>query len=113
MFSRRGPKAISSYPISLPCIYSVHTARIFVRLATGVQVPIAKETVMPDSAYKVIDVIGTSEKSWEDAAQRAIAVAGESLHNLRIAEVVKLDMKIEEGKVVAYRARLNLSFKIE
>jgi len=68
---------------------------------------------MPDSAYKVIDVIGTSEASWEDAAQRAIAVAGESLHNLRVAEVVKLDMKIEHGKVAAYRARLNLSFKIE
>jgi flavin-binding protein dodecin len=67
---------------------------------------------MPNSAYKVIDVIGTSETSWEDAAQRAIAVAGESLHNLRIAEVIKLDMKIEDGKVVAYRARLNLSFKI-
>lgn len=73
----------------------------------------AKEDVMPSSAYKVIDVIGTSETSWEDAAQRAIAVAGESLHNLRIAEVVKLDMKIEEGKVVAYRSRLNLSFKID
>ncbi|MGD8673948.1 MAG: dodecin family protein [Thiogranum sp.] len=67
---------------------------------------------MPNSAYKVIDVIGTSEVSWEEAAQRAIAVAGESLHNLRVAEVVKLDMKIEDGKVVAYRARLNLSFKI-
>jgi hypothetical protein len=68
---------------------------------------------MPNSAYKVIDVIGTSKASWEEAAQQAIAVAGESLHNLRIAEVIKLDMKIEEGKVVAYRARLNLSFKIE
>ena len=67
---------------------------------------------MPNSAYKVIDVIGTSEVSWEEAAQRAIAVAGESLHNLRVAEVIKLDMKIEDGKVVAYRARLNLSFKI-
>jgi flavin-binding protein dodecin len=77
------------------------------------EAPITKETVMPDSAYKVIDVIGTSETSWEDAAQRAIAVAGESLHNLRIAEVIKLDMKIEEGKVVAYRTRLNLSFKLE
>jgi hypothetical protein len=72
-----------------------------------------KETVMPNSAYKVIDVVGTSETSWEDAAQRAIAVAGESLHNLRIAEVIKLDMKIENGRVVAYRSRLNLSFKIE
>ena len=68
---------------------------------------------MPNSAYKVIDVIGTSENSWEEAAQRAIAVAGESLHNLRIAEVVKLDMKIEDGKVAAYRTRLNLSFKID
>jgi flavin-binding protein dodecin len=68
---------------------------------------------MPNSAYNVIDVIGTSETSWEDAAQRAIAVAGETLHNLRVAEVTKFDMKIEDGKVVAYRARLNLSFKIE
>lgn len=72
-----------------------------------------KENVMPNSAYKVIDVIGSSETSWEDAAKQAIAVASESLHNLRVAEVVKLDMKIEGGKVVAYRTRLNLSFKIE
>lgn len=68
---------------------------------------------MTNSAYKVIDIVGTSETSWGDAAQQAIAVAGESIHNLRIAEVVKLDMKIEDGKVVAYRTRLNLSFKIE
>ena len=68
---------------------------------------------MPNSAYKVIDVIGSSETSWVDAAQQAIAVASESLHNLRVAEVVKLDMKIEAGKVVAYRTRLNLSFRID
>jgi flavin-binding protein dodecin len=74
---------------------------------------ITKENVMPNSAYKVIDVIGSSETSWEDAAQRAIAVASESVHNLRVAEVVKLDLKIEGGKVVAYRTRLNLSFRIE
>jgi len=72
-----------------------------------------KENVMPNNAYKVIDVIGSSETSWEDAAQRAIAVASESVHNLRVAEVVKLDLKIEEGKVVAYRTRLNLSFRID
>lgn len=72
-----------------------------------------KEIDMPNSAYKVIDVIGSSETSWEDAAQRAIAVASESLHNLRVAEVVKLDMKVEGGKVVAYRTRLHLSFKID
>jgi len=74
---------------------------------------VTKENVMPNSAYKVIDVIGSSETSWEDAAQRAIAVASESVHNLRVAEVVKLDLKIEGGKVVAYRTRLNLSFRIE
>ncbi len=68
---------------------------------------------MPNSAYKVIDVIGSSETSWEAAAQQAIAVAKESVHNLRVAEVVKLDLKIEAGKIVAYRTRLNLSFKIE
>jgi dodecin len=72
-----------------------------------------KENAMPNSAYKVIDVIGSSETSWEDAAQQAIAVASESVHNLRVAEVVKLDLKIEAGKVVAYRTRLNLSFRIE
>jgi flavin-binding protein dodecin len=72
-----------------------------------------QENVMPNSAYKVIDVIGSSETSWEDAAQRAIAVASESVHNLRVAEVVKLDLKIEAGKVVAYRTRQNLSFRIE
>ena len=68
---------------------------------------------MADSVYKVIDLVGTSEKSWEDAAQMAIRAAGESLKNLRIAEVVKLDMKVEEGRIVAYRARVNLSFKYE
>jgi flavin-binding protein dodecin len=69
---------------------------------------------MPESAYKIIDVVGSSKNSWEEAAQNAIAVAGESLHNLRVAEVTKLDMKIDEqGKIVAYRTRLNLSFKIE
>jgi flavin-binding protein dodecin len=68
---------------------------------------------MPDSVYKVIELIGTSEVSWEDAAKRAVETAGKSLKNLRIAEVGKLDMKVENGRVVAYRARVNLSFKVE
>jgi flavin-binding protein dodecin len=55
--------------------------------------------------------VGTSEKSWENAAQNAVKAAGESLRDLRIAEIGKLDMKVEEGKVVAYRARVKLSFK--
>ncbi len=66
---------------------------------------------MPEHTYKVIEVIGTSGKSWEDAANNAVTRAAESLRDLRIAEVIKLDMKIEDGKVIAYRTRLNLSFK--
>lgn len=66
---------------------------------------------MADSIYKVIDVIGTSAKSWEDAARLAVETTGESLIDLRIAEVAKLDMKVEDGKVVAFRTRLKLSFK--
>lgn len=63
--------------------------------------------------YRVIDVIGTSATSWEDAAKQAVETAGGSIRDLRIAEVARLDVKIEEGKVVAYRARLQLSFKYE
>ena len=64
-----------------------------------------------DSIYKVIEVIGTSEKSWEDAAVKAVNRASQTLSDLRIAEVVSQDLKIEEGKVVAYRTKLSLSFK--
>jgi flavin-binding protein dodecin len=63
--------------------------------------------------YRVTDIIGTSKVSWEDAATRAVELAAKSLRDLRIAEVSKLDMKIEGGKVVAYRARVSLSFKYD
>lgn len=63
--------------------------------------------------YRVTEVIGTSGVSWEDAAKNAVAVASQSLRDLRIAEIGKLDVKIENGKVVAYRARVSLSFKYE
>jgi flavin-binding protein dodecin len=63
--------------------------------------------------YRVTEVIGTSANSWEDAAKNAIEAAAKSLRDLRIAEVSKLDMKIEDGKVVAYRARVSLSFKYD
>ena len=66
---------------------------------------------MSDSTYKVIELIGSSEKSWEDAAQKVIKRAAESLEELRVAEVVEQDLKIEEGKIVAYRTKLKLSFK--
>jgi len=63
--------------------------------------------------YRVTDVIGTSAVSWEDAAKNAVQTAAKSLRDLRIAEIGKLDVKIEGGKVVAYRARVSLSFKYE
>lgn len=66
---------------------------------------------MSDSVYKVIELVGTSEKSWEDAAKKAVETASKSLKDLRVAEIEKLDMKVENGKVVAYRARVSLSFK--
>ena len=66
---------------------------------------------MSNSVYKVIELVGTSEKSWEDAAAQAVETAGKSLRELRIAEIAKLDLKIEGGKVVAYRARVKVSFK--
>jgi flavin-binding protein dodecin len=68
---------------------------------------------MSDSVYKVIELVGTSSESWEYAARNAIESAGASLKDLRIAEVGKLDMKVEEGRVVAYRARVKLSFKYQ
>lgn len=66
---------------------------------------------MSNSVYKIIELVGTSETSWEDAARNAVETAGKTLQNLRIAEVNKLDMKVEGGKVIAYRARVNVSFK--
>jgi hypothetical protein len=68
---------------------------------------------MDNSVYKVIELVGTSEVSWEEAAKNAVETASKSLKNLRIAEVNKLDMKIENGKVAAYRARVTISFKYE
>ncbi|MFW9804967.1 MAG: dodecin family protein [Candidatus Thorarchaeota archaeon] len=65
------------------------------------------------SVYKIIDLVGTSPKSWEDAVATAVAQAAKNLRDLRIAEVKDLDVKIEDGKVVAYRARIALSFKYE
>ncbi len=66
---------------------------------------------MPDSVYKVIELIGTSEVSWEDAAKKAIETASKSLKDLRIAEVVSTDLKIEDGKVIAFRTKMSLSFR--
>jgi len=64
-----------------------------------------------ESTYQIIEIVGTSKTSWEEAAKIAVQAAGKSLKYLRIAEVVKLDMVLEDGKVSKYRARINLSFK--
>jgi hypothetical protein len=66
-----------------------------------------------DSVYRIVDVVGVSEKSWEDAGRHAIETAAGSLRDLRVAEVTKMDMKVENGRVTAFRTRVALSFKYE
>lgn len=68
---------------------------------------------MSDRIYKVIELVGTSPDSWEKAASAAVEAAAKSLRDLRIAEVVDLDMQLEDGKVVSYRAKVKVSFKYE
>lgn len=65
------------------------------------------------SVYKVIELVGTSEVSWEDAAKQAIDEANKSLRGLRIAEIIKMDVRLDDGELVEYRVRLNVSFKYE
>jgi hypothetical protein len=72
---------------------------------------IREEEIMTDSVYKIIDLVGSSPNSWEEAAKNAVDTASKSLRDLRIAEIVKLDMKVENGKITDYRARVKLSFK--
>ena len=71
----------------------------------------AKEQL--DTVYRIVDVVGVSEKSWEDAGRNAVETAAELLRDLRVAEVTKMDMKVENGKVTAFRTRVSLSFKYE
>jgi hypothetical protein len=71
------------------------------------------EEAMPDSVYKVIEIVGSSPDSWEKAAANAVTQASKSLRDLRVAEVVSLDMHMEKGKIVAYRAKLKVSFKFQ
>lgn len=68
---------------------------------------------MAESVYKVIELVGTSSESWEKAAAAAVERASKTLRDLRVAEVVELDMQLEDGKVLAYRAKVKVSFKYE
>ena len=72
-----------------------------------------KQAQATNAVYKVTEIIGTSTKSWEDAAKNAVETAARKLRDLRVAEVVKTDLKVKKGKVTAYRARVQLSFKYE
>jgi flavin-binding protein dodecin len=74
---------------------------------------VAKQAGVGNSVYKVVEVIGTSTQSWEDAAKNAVKTAGRTLRDLRVAEVVKTDMTVKDGKVQTYRTRVLLSFKYE
>jgi len=73
----------------------------------------AKKAKNDNPVYKIVDVIGSSPTSWEDAARAAVESAAKTLRDLRVAEITKLDMKIDDGKVVAFRARVSMSFKYE
>ena len=73
----------------------------------------AKKNKSADSVYKITEVIGTSSTSWEEAAKHAVETASRTLRGLRVAEIVKLDVKVENGRVAAYRTRVALSFKYE
>jgi dodecin len=73
----------------------------------------AKKQQHADSVYRIVDVVGVSDKSWEDAGRHAVETAAGSLRDLRVAEVTKMDMKVENGKVTAFRTRVALSFKYE
>jgi flavin-binding protein dodecin len=75
--------------------------------------PLQRERVMPESVYKIIELVGTSTDSWEKAARTAVERASQSLRDLRVAEIVELDMQITDGKVDAYRAKVKVSFKFE
>jgi flavin-binding protein dodecin len=84
-----------------------------VSIPPTLEAAMAKSSSSSEGVYRVIDVVGSSDTSWEDAARNAVETAGKSLRDLRVAEVQKLDVKIENGKVLAFRARLQVSFKYE
>jgi dodecin len=83
-------------------------------LIAGVQFNLERiDPMAKNSVYRIIDVVGVSETSWEDAGRHAVETAAGSLHDLRVAEITKMDMKVENGKVTEYRTRVALSFKYD
>src|SRR5262249_16684723 len=110
----------SAHWVYLPCSLAceAHPAAVKITLARGGVWTASKGSPMAkkqsaESVYRIVDVVGVSEKSWEDAGRRAIETAATSLRDLRVAEVTQMDMKVEDGKVTAFRTRVALSFKYE
>lgn len=91
-----------------PCHRGLRSA-----VSDGEAVVAAKEVVMSDSVYKVIELIGTSKESWEKAAEAAVDQASRTLRDLRIAEIVEMDIQIDEGKARTYRTKVRISFKYQ
>jgi flavin-binding protein dodecin len=97
-----------------PFGHAVIDARLIAGRSTCILSDSEREVDMAESVYKVIELIGTSKDSWEMAAKAAVDRAGKSLRELRVAEVVKLDLQLDaKGQIEAYRAKLNVSFKFE
>jgi hypothetical protein len=98
--------------VSKSCIVEMPRAgRIILEVVQDVHM--TRRMIMTESVYKVIELVGTSEESWEKAAANAVETAAKSLRDLRIAEVVELDMVIESGRVRAYRSKVKVSFKYQ
>jgi dodecin len=110
IFKAAGRKKNERFRFTFP-LNSERFLYMFTQKATADIFRLRRKEETMNSVYKVIELVGTSPESWEKAAAAAVEQAAESLRDLRIAEVVKLDMKVENGKVTAYRARINVSFK--
>ncbi|MHB0810271.1 dodecin family protein [Bradyrhizobium sp. 1.29L] len=113
---RGPPKFFSGEEVTANRTFFCGIRETYQRRDTGARfpAPTQQEDDMPDSVYKVIELVGTSSDSWERAAANAVEQAAKSLRDLRVAEVVKLDMQLDDkGKVEAYRAKLSVSFKFE
>ncbi len=95
---------------NIPALPSDRSAKMIL-VAGSTKISGKEGLFMEGSIYKIIEVVGTSKNSWEEAAKNAVETAGKTLEDLRVAEIVKLDMTIDKGKVTAYRTRVNISFK--
>jgi len=98
------------FALDLPSVFLYSPSDLYGQLGLNMN-PYIRRYGMANSTYKIIELVGTSTKSWEDAAKGAVETAAKSVKELRVAEVTKMDMTIENGKVTGYRARITVSFK--